>query len=67
VASGHGGGGWCAVFVGDGSSHRGRGAERRGGIVSPSQPPLESALVQMGDGTFIERGTTRRHEKLLCF
>ena len=66
MASGHGGGGWCAVFVGDGSSYRGRGAQRRGGMVSPSQTPLKSPLVQ-GDGTFIERGTTRRHEKLLCF
>ena len=67
MASGHGGGGWCALFVGDGSSHRDSGAQRRGGMVCPSQNPPEVPPCPRGDGTFIERGTTRRHEKLLCF
>ena len=39
-ANGHGGGGWCAVFVGDGSDHcdSGRGAPGVG-LFARSKPP----------------------------
>ena len=57
--NGHGGGGWCAVFVGDGRHHRDSGTPRRV-VCSRVQPP-SSPL----DALFIERYGAAPHEKLL--
>ena len=46
MAGGHGWGGWCAVFVGDGSSHRDGSAQRRRGMFPLPKTPLKSPLVR---------------------
>ena len=59
----HGGGGWCAVLVGDGSNHRDSGASTGVGLF-PRQPPLKSPLVQGGTLFSSDVAPPRLHEKL---
>ena len=53
MANGHGGGGWCAVFIANRSNHRDSSYGAPGWACLSIQP-LKSPLVQ--GGTFIERG-----------
>ena len=42
--SGYGGGGWCAVFLGEGSNHRDSGAHPLGLVPASENPPASPPL-----------------------
>ena len=66
MANGHGGGGWCAVFIANRSNHRDSSYGAPGWVCSRVQTPPEVPPCPRGDAVFIERSAAIRNDKFLC-